>query len=409
VGDGQQAALGKAIVSRPLPIVRQVWLAYFAFILIGANDGAVGVLLPGMRAHYGVDKGTIGLIFLAGSSGYLSAAFSSGLLLEKLGSYRRFLALGALVFMLGAVVLSLTPPFAIFLATFLAMGFGVAAIDAGLNAYIASLPDNTALLNYLHAFYGVGALLGPLLASALLAVSLPWNSVYVVWIVVSLGTVLGFLALFHGRDEALREHKAEHGGNVLVAALKLRVVQLGALFLLVYVGAEVTLGSWTYSFLTEERHEAALLSGWIISGYWLGLTLGRFSMGRVAQWLGNARLIQACLAGVVVGVLLVWLVPHAAAAAAGMWLTGFSLGPIFPTTIALMSGRVPARLLPSAIGFLASMGSMGVAFFPWIEGNLAERFGLWTLLPFVVALTALMLLIWLPLRSHHAALEAEAG
>jgi len=146
----------------------QVGLAFSAFILIGANDGALGVLIPSMRLHYGVDIATIGLLFLFQTIGYLIAAFNSGLLVEKLGN-RRFLVLGVASFLLGVGALSLMPSFVIVLIMMLPLGFGVAIIDAGLNIYIASMPRNAALLNYLHAFYGTGALLGPVIASAFLA------------------------------------------------------------------------------------------------------------------------------------------------------------------------------------------------------------------------------------------------
>src|SRR5947209_9723914 len=142
----------------------QVGFAFSAFILIGANDGALGVLIPSMRLHYGVDKATIGLLFLFQTIGYLIAAFNSGLLVEKLGN-RRFLLLGVASFLLGVGALSLMPSFIIVLIMMLPLGFGVAIIDAGLNIYIASMPRNAALLNYLHAFYGTGALLGPVIAS----------------------------------------------------------------------------------------------------------------------------------------------------------------------------------------------------------------------------------------------------
>lgn len=55
---------------------------------------------------------------------------------------------------------------------------------------------------------------------------------------------------------------------------------------------------------------------------------------------------------------------------------------------------VPSRVVPTAIGFAASLGSMGAAFFPWFTRNLAQWFGLWTLLPFMVLLTASMLIFW---------------
>lgn len=367
--------------------------------MIGANDGAVGVLLPSLRAHYGVDKGTISLVFLLVTAGFLVAATSSGILVHKLG-VRLFLSLGGAAFLTAVGAIYLMPPFLALLLAMLIMGFGLGIIDAGLNAYVAGLPNNSALLNYLHAFYGLGALLGPAVATIFLEMlNWSWNSVYLLWLTLSLLVLTGFATLFRERTAPAQPVLEAHTGNVLAASLKLRVVWLAAFFLLFYVGAEVTLGTWSFSLLTEERHEPALLSGWVVSGFWLGLTLGRASLGWVIQRLGNIRSIQLCLAGVVVGMVLVWLVPAMPASAAGLWLAGFSLGPIFPTTIALISQLVPPRLLPTAVGFLASLGSSGAALFPWLAGNLAEWFGLWLILPYVVALTIVMLALWLALQA----------
>ena len=378
----------------------QIALSFFAFILIGANDGAVGVLLPSMMFHYSVNKGTIGLVFLSMTLGFLISALNSGLLVAKLGP-RRYLMLGSAIILLSMLTISLAPPFPIFVAALLPLGFGSAVIDAGLNAYIAGLPRNAALLNYLHAFYGGGALLGPLVASSLLALQVGWNHVYDVWIGMSLILLIGFGLVFknrHAAQESAQAHPVE--GNILFDALKLRVVWIAALFLVFYTGTEVSLGSWSYSFLTEARGGPELLSGWVVSGYWLGLTLGRLFLANVAQRIGSKRLIEGCLLGVIVGVLLVWLAPSEAVSAVGLCFTGFCLGPIFPTTIALTSELVTGRMLASAIGFLSSMGSVGVAFFPWLAGNLAQLLGLWVLLPYVIALTIVMVFLWLTLRAH---------
>ncbi len=51
------------------------------------------------------------------------------------------------------------------------------------------------------------------------------------------------------------------------------------------------MGSWSYSFLTEQRHGLPLFSGWIISGYRLGLTLGRITLAQIVQHLGEKRMI----------------------------------------------------------------------------------------------------------------------
>ncbi len=391
------ADISQAVQSRQR---MQIRLAFFSFILIGANDGGLGVLLPSISAYYGISKGTAGLIFPAGALGYLIAAFSSGLLLERFGR-RSLLALGGLILAVGAVVVFSKPSFPILLPGLLFVGFGVAILDAGLNAYIAGLPRSTGLLNFLHAFYGVGALLGPIIASAILALSWSWSVTYLIWASVAIVVVIGFATLFEPRERPMH-HGGQSGGNVLGDALRLPAVWLCAIFLLVYVGTEVSLGSWSYSLLTQERHQDTLYAAWMVSGYWLGLTLGRIVLGRVADRLGSRQLINLCLAGVVVGVLLIWVAPIGAVAALGLWLTGFSLGPIFPTTIAVISELIAPRLQQSAIGFAASLGSMGAAAFPWIAGNLAQHIGLWTLLPFVVVLTALMLVIWLRLQRSSA-------
>lgn len=390
--------------ARPPLLRMQIGLCFFAFILVGANDGAFGVLIPSIHSHYDVSNATIGLLFLFASVGYLIAAFNSGLLVAKLGN-RLFLLLGVGAFLCASVVISLMPPFTILLFMLLPLGFGGAILDAGLNAYIAGLPRNTALLNYLHAFYGTGALLGPIIASGLLAIGFGWNSVYIVWIGICLvlGCGVGFAFKGHKRAEnekTEKTEKTETKQNVLFTALAMRIVWLGALFLLFYVGTETSLGSWSYSFLTEERHGVPLLMGWAVSGYWLGLTLGRLTLARVALNLGEKRLIQLCIAGVVAGVLLIWLVPLNGVSAIGLCLTGYCLGPIFPTTIALMSRLVSARILPSAIGFLASLGSMGAALFPWLAGNLAQFIGLWALLPYVILLTLVMLCLWMLLQAR---------
>jgi sugar phosphate permease len=60
----------------------------------------------------------------------------------------------------------------------------------------------------------------------------------------------------------------------------------------------------------------------------------------------------------------------------------------------MMSGLVSARVLPSAIGFMASFGSMGAALMPAAVGALSERLGLWVLMPYAIVLAALLLALW---------------
>ena len=372
-------------------------IAFFAFIFIGTNDGINGVLLPSFQQHYAVDKSGVSTLFFAGTLGYLIAAFTSGLMRERLG-LRRLLMLGGLCLLADMGIMATAPPWLLVLLVFCVGGFGIAIVDAGLNSYVAELPNNSAALNYLHAFYGAGALLGPLLASNILAAGWDWNRVYLVMGVGALlvaGGIAGAFAAPPAPEAPPADADAAPERNVMAATLALPLVWIGAIFLGLYVGAEVTMGSWAYSFLTEQDGIDVILAGQMVSGFWLGLTVGRLVLGPAAQRFGNVLIIQLCLAGTAGGVALLWLGPGAISAAAGLALAGFSLGPIFPTVIAVMSGQVPPRLLPSAIGFMASLGAGGAAFFPWIAGNLAEGFGLWAILPYVIGLTVAVLAVWL--------------
>lgn len=392
-------------------------LAFFIFIMIGANDGAVGVLLPNLQSYYHVDKASISFLFLCSTAGYFVASFNNGLLIDKVGK-QYALMVGAFIFSCGVGALILMLPFLVALLAFAFIGLGNALLDAGLNSYVAELPNNTTKLNYLHFFYGAGAWLGPIVASAVLALQWGWHSVYIMWLCFSLTALLALGTFFKERTGKALTRTAistesgkltsDEEENLLSMTLKRYVVWLAAGFLLIYVGSEVTVGSWSYSFLTESRHMASLPSGWIVSGYWLGLSLGRLLLGHVAVRIGNKRMIQLCLLGVIVGLLLVWLVPIPFITAFGLFLTGFSLGPIFPTTIALMPTLVSSRIVPTAIGFLASLGSMGAALFPWLAGNLAQYVGLWSLLPYVIVLAVVMFGIWVVLAQQPAEGISEA-
>ena len=375
-----------------------ILLAFFCFILIGISSGAPGVLLPSLSDYYRVDKSTIGLLFLVSSIGYFFSAFASGILVERLGM-RGFLLVGAGAFLLGTLGFGLEPPFAMVLLTRLLVGLGVGIVETGLNIYVSALPRSASLLNYLHAFYGVGALIGPVIASTILVLNWGWQSTYFVMAGLGLPMLLGFWLLFRrvsATASYTHNEQKSTGNNTLSATLRLSVVWIASLFLLFYVGVEVSLGNWTYTFLLEDRHQNAFLSGWIVSGYWFGLTMGRFVLQTLAERfkMSDTTLVYACMASVILALVLIWSIPLEVVTIVGFCLIGFGLGPIYPLTVALTPKLVPARIAPSAIGFLVSISIIGLALFPWIAGILSQNIGIWSLLPYNIALTVVAIVLW---------------
>jgi fucose permease len=372
-------------------------VAFGGFVLIGVAAGGAGVLLPAQIADYGVDKTTIGLMFITFSIGYVLSAAANGALLHRFG-VRAYVVLGAGILLVAAGLTGLRPGFAVLVALQFGMGFGGGAIDAGLNAYLSTLPRSTALLNYLHAFFGVGALLGPLLAAGLLARHIHWTVFYLLYAVLALPVAAGLLLLY----PRARPPTSDKAQPRLVSAFRIRTVWLAAIFLAIYVGIEISVGNWGFSFLTEERQQGVLLAGWVVSGYWLGLTLGRFALNRLAEsvGVGVVSLTAGCLAGTVGSALLVWLLPSTTAAGVGLIVLGFFLGPIFPTTIAVVPRIAPARLVATAIGILVGVSVSVGAVFPWLVGAVAQRVGLWSLLPFTIGLAVVLAVLWWRIVRH---------
>jgi fucose permease len=162
------------------------------------------------------------------------------------------------------------------------------------------------------------------------------------------------------------------------------------------VGLEIGVGNWAYSLLTEEHGQGPLLAGWSVSGYWLGLTLGRFVISPVAARAGltAAGTSFACLVGVTGTALLGWVAPTGAVATVALVLMGCFLGPLFPTAIAVVPDLAEPRLVATAIGVINGLSVLGGALFPWLAGALAQGVGVWTLLPFATVLAVTQLVLW---------------
>lgn len=383
----------------------QLGLAFSGLLLVGLLSGAWGVLLPGLSNFYHINKSVVGLLFFASATGYFLSALCSGFLIQKLG-LRWYLIIGTTAFLAGNLILFIKPPFALVLLTRMLMGIGVAVIEAGLNMFIAGLPkNNTSFLNYLHAFFGVGALIGPVIASFLLSAQWDWSTTFLIWAAVTLLLLVGFIFFFHQPPAITAEEPGEAteiqqstapAESSLLTALKLPIVWLATFYLFLYCGVETSVGNWAYSFLLEQRREPELLAGWIVSGYWMGLTLGRFIFNDLAKRLhiSISGMMYLAIGGALLGLLILTTVPGVAADALGFGLIGFSIGPIYPTTVALVPDLVPARFVASTIGFLIGLSTLGIALFPWFAGTLAQYSGIWSLLPYTAVLALAMGAFW---------------
>lgn len=380
-------------------------VAYLLFILVGLSAGINAPLLLAQMADYEVGRATIGLTFFTFSAGFVAAGATSGPLIHRFGTRAALLSGGA-AFVVAGLVIATRPAFVVFVGLQIVAGYGIGLIESVLNAHLAARPGAATLLNRLHAFFGVGALLGPIAAAAMLRVA-QWPTVILALALVGIPALVA--AWYTYPERALDPLRAtasagseKRGRGLVPAVLRLPAVLLGATMLTVYVGLEIGVGNWGYGFLVEERGASDLLAGWTVSAYWFGLTLGRFVISPIATRMGLTTIGMAyvCLAGVVGASAVTWLLPASAVAVLGFVLLGFFLGPVFPTTMAVAPDLTEARLAPTAIGVMNAGSVVGGSLFPWLAGALGQGVGVWTLLPWTFLLAVAQLLIWWRMVGH---------
>lgn len=379
-------------------------MAYALFVLVGLGAGVNGVLLVAQIDDYGVDRTTIGATFFTGSAGFVLAGAIAGPLVHRWG-YRTTLVAGAVVYVVAGACVATRPSFVVFVLLQLGVGYATGLLESVLNAYLAELPRAATLLNRLHAFFGVGALLGPLVAAALLTVT-TWPVVVLVLAAVGIPLAVAVRITYPTRaptptEPASTDH--DHGGAALVrAAVRQPAILLAATMLTLYVGLEVGVGNWAYGYLVEARDLSDLQAGYVVSGYWLGLTLGRFLISPLAARRGLTPVgtTYVCLAGISAAAAVTWAAPYAVVAAGGLALLGFFLGPIFPTTMAVLPQLTSARLVPTAVGVVNAGSVVGGAALPWATGLVGEEVGAWTLLPIALVLGLLQLVVWWRTAAH---------
>ena len=232
------------------------------------------------------------------------------------------------------------------------------------------------LIRLLHAFYGIGTLLGPAIATTLLAISLNWRQVYFVFASASSLLAIGWVSVILCCDQSIMASVPTADRTAfkdLRRSLNHPAVLLTGLLLFIYVGIEASLGSWAYTVQSVARKMPELIAGYSVSAYWMGLTIGRFGLGYGLKHLGAVRTITLSLALLTIGLLIWGLLPDQGIS---LPLIGFALAAIFPATIWLIPQRVPEALVPAAVGFVTSTASFGAAIVPMGVGWFANWVGL---------------------------------
>ena len=397
---------------------------------LGLNDSAPGVLIPYLEKAYGVDYAIVSLIFISNAVGFISAAPFTEILRSKLGR-ARMLAICQTLMAIAYVMMVCSPPFPVVVIGFFFSGLGMAWGLALNNVFCTSLVNATTYLGVFHGAYGVGGILGPLVATALVSSGRKWSVYYFITLSLAVFNAAFAYWSFLGYEKetlssvfAPLERPASRQNNssspvasssstadspmaprsrlqALSRALGNRTTILGALFIFSYQGAEVSISGWILTYLLTSRTypaDQATSFGYVTSGFWAGITLGRFLLSDPARRVGEKIAVFVCIAGAVTFQLLVWLVPNIIGEAVAITLVGLLLGSVYPCAMVVYSKLLEKDELVSALAFVSAMGSTGGAVSPFVTGLVSQKVGTWVLNPLAIGLFGLMAICWAGLK-----------
>jgi fucose permease len=367
-------------------------IAYAGFVASGMPTGMMGRAWPSVSGTFALSLDALGWLFLTEMIGTLLISFCGGPLISKIG-VGWVLLLSALARGLGAFGYGLAPSWWLMVVLGVIAGAGGGALGVGLNTYFAA-NHGPAKMNWLHASYGLGAALGPVVMQGALGTGGSWRWGYVI-----AGLVLGLLAtcfaLTLGRWQLASEEAAAlpSSGASGIDTLKLPLAWASIAIIFCFAGTEVSAGQWAYSLLTKARSVDPDTATVWTSVYWMGSTVGRVFFGFVAARFAVKCLLRVVILGAICSAALVWVNAIDLFSFLGLAMLAFMLAPVFPLITSTTPERVGAEHSANAIGFQVAAASLGGTLLPALAGVLAERVGLEVIGPFLLAASAVLFLL----------------
>jgi MFS transporter, FHS family, L-fucose permease len=401
-----QAAVTKTSVSSDHPSnYRAMAMVTTLFFMWGFLTALNDILVPHLKSIFELNYTRVMLINSAFFGSYFVFAIPAGKLIEMIG-YKKTMVVGLLVMAVGALLFvpaANVPSFELFLAALIVLAAGVTALQVAANPYVTVLgPARTASsrLNLTQAFNSLGTTIAPYIGGLLILAAAPMSSTQLqqlsapallayrqheassvkipyVFIAVALTALALAIAMFNlPKIEQTREFRPMGETDAAARDLwKQRQLVLGALGIFLYVGAEVSIGSFLINYFTQPEigNMTVKAAAALVSLYWLGAMIGRFIGSAVLQKLPTRAVLGtvaviACLLVVTSMLSTGWL------AMVTIILVGLFNSVMFPNIFSLgIEGLGP--LTGKGSGLLV-MAIVGGAIIPVAEGALADRIGI---------------------------------
>ena len=369
---------------------------FWGFVTV-LND----ILVPHLKSIFDLNYAKVMLIQFAFFSAYFISLFPSSKIVDAIG-YKKTMVTG--LFTMGAGALLFIPAassasFPLFLGALMILAAGITALQVAANPYVTVLgPPETASsrLNLTQAFNSLGTTIGPYLGGLLIlnanfkgtdetrqmsadvlqayrvheasSVKLPYLIIGLALII--FGVIIGMFKL-----PAIPGAVRHDGAGVKTSLWKYRQLVFGAIGIFVYVGAEVSIGSFLINYFGQREIGGLteLAAAKYVTYYWGGAMVGRFIGSAILQKVKTGTVlafaaIAACL------LVCISMLTTGPVAMFSIILVGLFNSVMFPSIFTLGIAEL-GPLTGDGSGILV-MAIVGGAILPVLQGAMADRIGI---------------------------------
>ena len=349
---------------------------YLVFISLGLPDSLLGSGWPKMQVVFGVPSSYAGYISMTICFMTIISALLSPGMINRF--HTKWIVISSIVLtILGLVGFSISHRYEMLFIFAIPYGLGAGAIDASVNHYVASNYSGS-VMNFLHCFYGVGAMISPYIMSLALKYA-KWNEGYLWTAFVQTGIlaiVIISLPLWKGNESEAEEDRQESAG--IRESIKVPGVLLTLIAFFAYCSGEATCFLWTPSYfagtksgLSDERIAAF---GALIFG---GLMLGRLISGFISNIFGDKKLIRLGIILEFIGIFMLFIpTQNYLVAAIGFVIIGTGMGPVYPAIQHMAPTNFGKRYSAAVIGLQMAFAYTGSTFMPMVFGVLQQHIGI---------------------------------
>lgn len=351
------------------------WLTYLMFMMFAMTTDAVGVIIPEVMKTFDLSMTAAGLLHYGPMMAIALAGIFLGYLADKLGR-KKTIVLGLAVFAVNSYLFIVGNSFGFYLSLMMMSGLAIGVFKTGALALIGdislSTKQHTSTMNGVEAFFGVGAIIGPLLVTYMLSQGMDWKWLYV--IAGTLCVVLIVTALLVNYPQTMRASEEPINIARTLRMLKDPYAMGFSTGAFLYVATEGAIYVWMPTLLLGYDGNAIFMATYALTiffvlraaGRFLGIwMMAHFNWAMVTTLFSGAILV--CFLGAMIGGIefAVFLLP----------LSGIFMSVVYPTLNSKGISCFPKNKHGAVAGVILFFTAFGAALGPLAMGLVSDAFG----------------------------------